>query len=92
MFYFYTIYHLDFYKSFIFIYLLHLLLQVREDEISELEFHLTEHCPLPVKGGVENNYGKINILLQTFISKGFVDTFSLVSDLAYVAQVWKTCL
>lgn len=60
--------------------------KVREDEISELEFHLTEHCPLPVKGGVENNYGKINILLQTFISKGFVDTFSLVSDLAYVAQ------
>ncbi|PFX22952.1 activating signal cointegrator 1 complex subunit 3-like [Stylophora pistillata] len=60
--------------------------KVREDEISELEFHLSEHCPLPVKGGVENNYGKINILLQTFISKGFVDTFSLVSDLAYVAQ------
>jgi len=61
--------------------------QVREDEISELEFHLTENCPLHVKGGVENNYGKINILLQTFISKGFVDSFSLVSDLGYVAQV-----
>lgn len=62
--------------------------QVREDEISELEVHMIEHCPLPVKGGVENNYGKINILLQTFISKGFVDSFSLVSDLGYVAQVY----
>jgi len=62
--------------------------QVREDEISELEVHMIEHCPLPVKGGVENNYGKINILLQTFISKAFVDSFSLVSDLGYVAQVY----
>ena len=61
--------------------------QVREDEISELEFHMTENCPLAVKGGVENSYGKVNILLQTFISKGFVDSFSLVSDLGYVAQV-----
>lgn len=61
--------------------------QVREDEISELEFHMTENCPLSVKGGVENSYGKVNILLQTFISKGFVDSFSLVSDLGYVAQV-----
>ncbi|KAL9968716.1 hypothetical protein ACROYT_G020835 [Oculina patagonica] len=60
--------------------------KVREDETSELEFHMSEHCPLPVKGGVENGYGKINILLQTFISKGFVDSFSLVSDLGYVAQ------
>lgn len=61
--------------------------QVREDEISELEFHIIENRPLPVKGGVENSYGKVNILLQTFISKGFVDSFSLVSDLGYVAQV-----
>lgn len=48
---------------------------------------MTENCPLAVKGGVENSYGKVNILLQTFISKGFVDSFSLVSDLGYVAQV-----
>jgi len=46
-----------------------------------------EHCPVDVKGGVENSYGKINILLQTFISRGYVDSFSLVSDQGYVAQV-----
>ena len=42
---------------------------------------------LPVKGGVENSYGKVNILLQVYISKEAVESFSLTSDLAYVAQV-----
>lgn len=39
---------------------------------------------------MENSYGKINILLQTYISRGEVDSFSLISDLSYVAQVSKT--
>ena len=59
---------------------------MREDELSELELHL-DNCWLPVKGGVENAYGKVNILLQTYISRGTVESFSLTSDLAYVAQV-----
>ncbi|CAB1334134.1 unnamed protein product, partial [Coregonus sp. 'balchen'] len=33
-----------------------------------------------------NGYGKINILLQTYIGRGEVDSFSLISDLSYVAQ------
>ena len=32
-------------------------------------------------------YGKVNILLQVYISREAVDSFSLTSDLAYVAQV-----
>ena len=60
--------------------------KVREDEISELEILLGD-CWLPVEGGVENSHGKVNILLQTYISQGTVESFSLVSDLAYVAQV-----
>ncbi|XP_031554350.1 activating signal cointegrator 1 complex subunit 3-like [Actinia tenebrosa] len=61
--------------------------KVREDEMAELEEHLHEDCLVhPVKGGVENSYGKVNILLQTYISRGHVESFSLVSDLAYVAQ------
>ena len=63
------------------------LLQVREDELSELDELLAETCRLPVKGGTENAYGKVNVLMQTFISRGSVDSFSLTSDLAYVAQV-----
>ena len=59
---------------------------MREDEISELEILLGE-CWLPVEGGVENSHGKVNILLQTYISQGTVESFSLISDLAYVAQV-----
>ncbi len=38
------------------------------------------------KGGADNPEGKVNILMQVFIGRGVVDNFSLVSDLAYVAQ------
>ena len=62
---------------------------MRDDEQSELEQHRDETCVLPVRGGVENFYGKVNILLQVYISREAVDSFSLTSDLAYVAQVSK---
>lgn len=65
--------------------------QVRDEELEELDRHQHETCCLPVAGGSENNHGKVNILLQTYISRGTVDAFSLVSDSAYVAQVGKLC-
>ncbi|NWH78990.1 ASCC3 protein, partial [Piaya cayana] len=61
-------------------------IKVREEEIEELYTLLNDFCELPAPGGVENNYGKINILLQTYISRGEMDSFSLISDSAYVAQ------
>ncbi|XP_045900311.1 activating signal cointegrator 1 complex subunit 3 [Micropterus dolomieu] len=61
-------------------------LKVRDEEMEELEQLLCNYCELPAAGGVENGYGKINILLQTYISRGEVDSFSLISDLSYVAQ------
>jgi activating signal cointegrator complex subunit 3 len=60
---------------------------VREEELIELDEHLSTNCHLPVAGGSENTYGKVNILLQTYISKSQLESFSLVSDSAYVAQV-----
>lgn len=48
---------------------------------------LSSYCHLAAAGGAENSYGKVNILLQTYISRGEVDSFSLISDLSYVAQV-----
>ncbi|XP_031431613.1 activating signal cointegrator 1 complex subunit 3 isoform X2 [Clupea harengus] len=60
--------------------------KVRDEESEELERLLTDVCQLPAAGGVENGYGKINILLQTYIGRGEVDSFSLISDLSYVAQ------
>uniref|UniRef100_A0A8C6SMC7 Activating signal cointegrator 1 complex subunit 3 n=1 Tax=Neogobius melanostomus TaxID=47308 RepID=A0A8C6SMC7_9GOBI len=61
-------------------------LKVRDEELEELDQMLSSFCELPAAGGVENAYGKVNILLQTYISRGEVDSFSLISDLSYVAQ------
>ncbi|KAG8582318.1 hypothetical protein GDO81_008009 [Engystomops pustulosus] len=61
-------------------------IKVREEESEELEHLIDNYCELPVAGGVENGYGKVNILLQTYIGRGEIDNFSLISDSAYVAQ------
>eukprot|EP00118_Oscarella_pearsei_P012973 m.99165 g.99165 ORF g.99165 m.99165 type:complete len:2211 (+) comp37045_c0_seq2:40-6672(+) len=61
-------------------------IKVRDEEANELQDLLQNTCVLPVKGGTENSYGKVNILLQAFVCRAMVDTFSLVSDMAYVAQ------
>jgi activating signal cointegrator complex subunit 3 len=60
-------------------------LKVRDEELTELDL-LNEACVLPVMGGVENQHGKVNCLIQSYISREKVEGFSLVSDLAYVAQ------
>ncbi|TSK34894.1 Activating signal cointegrator 1 complex subunit 3 [Bagarius yarrelli] len=60
--------------------------KVRDEEMEELEQLLSSFCELPAAGGVENGYGKVNILLQTYIGRGELDSFSLISDLSYVAQ------
>lgn len=51
-------------------------IKVREEEIEELDALLNNFCELSAPGGVENSYGKINILLQTYISRGEMDSFS----------------
>lgn len=58
--------------------------------MDELDGLLHEICVMQVPGGSENTYGKVNILLQTYISRHNMDAFSLVSDQAYVAQVTNT--
>ena len=64
--------------------------QVREDEMDELECLQHSSCQVVVAGGKENSHGKVNIMLQTYISRTSVDSFSLVSDMAYIAQVSLT--
>ncbi|TFK55802.1 Sec63-domain-containing protein [Heliocybe sulcata] len=59
--------------------------QTRESEQKELE-ELMNQAPCAVKGGTENSHGKVNILLQGYISGARVEDFALVSDTAYVAQ------
>lgn len=58
---------------------------VREEEQNELEMLARTSCPLEVRGGPSNKYGKISILIQLYISRGSIDTFSLVSDAAYIS-------
>lgn len=61
-------------------------LKVRDEEMDELDKLLREDCPFQVDGGSENAYGKVNILLQSFVSNANIENFALVSDAAYVAQ------
>ncbi|KAH9973099.1 Sec63-domain-containing protein [Lactifluus volemus] len=53
-------------------------IQVRENETNEL-LQLLELAPCNVKG-------KVNVLLQGYISWAFVEDFALISDMQYVAQ------
>ncbi|KAI0335591.1 Sec63-domain-containing protein [Cubamyces sp. BRFM 1775] len=60
-------------------------IQVRENEVKELEA-MMEAVPCAVKGGTESSQGKVNILLQAYISQQRPEDFALVSDQAYAAQ------
>uniref|UniRef100_H2Z645 Activating signal cointegrator 1 complex subunit 3 n=1 Tax=Ciona savignyi TaxID=51511 RepID=H2Z645_CIOSA len=61
-------------------------IKVRDDELTELDDLKDDFCHLPIKSGPEDTEGKTNILFQTFISSGEVRSFSLSSDLMYIAQ------
>ncbi|OSX59244.1 hypothetical protein POSPLADRAFT_1048584 [Postia placenta MAD-698-R-SB12] len=63
-------------------------IQVRENEVKELDqlMKSEETVPCYVKGGTDTSQGKVNILLQSYISGRRPDDFALVSDQAYAAQ------
>jgi len=59
---------------------------LREDEQQELKnCESGDFCPLSVKGS-DNQHGKVNILLQSYISQVQFDSFSLISDMSYISQ------
>ncbi|XP_022221242.2 activating signal cointegrator 1 complex subunit 3 [Drosophila obscura] len=59
-------------------------LKVRDDELEELDELRTDYCKLKPFGGSENVCGKVNILIQTYLSNGYVKSFSLMSDMSYI--------
>ena len=59
---------------------------VRESEVPELLKLIETVAPCQVKGGTNSSSGKVNVLLQAFISRAYIDDFALVSDSGYVAQ------
>ncbi|XP_055901918.1 activating signal cointegrator 1 complex subunit 3 [Eupeodes corollae] len=61
-------------------------LKVRDDELEELDELRHYSCKLSSNGGSDDIPGKVNILLQTYLSRGYIKSFSLVSDMSYIIQ------
>ena len=61
-------------------------INVREDELDELGDMVRQGCPIDVRGGPENSHGKVNILLQCYVSRVRFRSFALTMDAAYVAD------
>lgn len=62
------------------------MIPIRAEEKIELN-SLAERVPIPIKEIVtEDPLGKVNILLQAFISRLNLDGFALVSDMVYITQ------
>lgn len=61
-------------------------IKYREEEANELD-ELRRACHLPIAGGViETTKGKVSCLLQAYISRSYIESHSLISDLMYIAQ------
>lgn len=60
--------------------------QSRDTEGKELFKLKNDASPCEVAASIDTTHGKINILLQSYISRAKVEDFTLVSDMNYVAQ------
>jgi pre-mRNA-splicing helicase BRR2 len=60
-------------------------MRVREEEKLELS-KLLARVPIPIKEGVEEPSAKVNVLLQSFISKHKLDGFAIASDMIFIQQ------
>ncbi|VVC95095.1 unnamed protein product [Leptidea sinapis] len=61
-------------------------LKIRKEEITELWNLKDQYCELHIEDPPEDIHWKINILLQTYLSRGRVNASSLQSDLNYISQ------
>mmetsp|Transcript_17985 Transcript_17985/g.30596 ORF Transcript_17985/g.30596 Transcript_17985/m.30596 type:complete len:2161 (-) Transcript_17985:3045-9527(-) len=61
-------------------------LRLREEEIVELNKLHSKACPIEVLAPIDSPKGKAAILLQTYITGYFIQTFSLASDMNYISQ------
>nr|KAJ3419799.1 activating signal cointegrator 1 complex subunit [Polyrhizophydium stewartii] len=61
-------------------------IRVRNEELVEMKGLLKNECVCAVKGGTDTSHGKTNVLLQSYISRAYIEDFALVSDTAYVAK------
>lgn len=61
-------------------------IRFRDEEIPDLEKLASKYCPFKVEGGMDSAVGKVNILLQTYISRGTIESSTLNSDSYYITQ------
>lgn len=58
---------------------------VRQEEKMEVA-KLAEKCPIPIKENASDPLAKVNVLLQTYISRLKLEGFALMADMVYVTQ------
>ncbi|SGZ50263.1 CIC11C00000000239 [Sungouiella intermedia] len=58
---------------------------VRQEEKMEVS-KLADKCPIPIKENASDPLAKINVLLQTYISRLRLEGFALMADMVYVTQ------
>ncbi|KAF5285003.1 hypothetical protein FQR65_LT02315 [Abscondita terminalis] len=61
-------------------------MQVRPEELDDLDGLLDTYCEFPVAMGVENAEGKVFALMQTYLSRGYIKSISLASDMEFINQ------
>eukprot|EP00803_Ostreobium_quekettii_P005866 evm.model.scf_17.6 EVM.evm.TU.scf_17.6 scf_17:76728-98390(+) len=61
-------------------------MMVREEELPELDRVMSQGCPYEVRGGVENKEGKVDVLMQAYVSRVPLEAFSLIADMMYISQ------
>ena len=61
-------------------------LKVRDEEMDELDDLTHDSCQVPVAGGSENVHGKVNILIQTHISRYISDLCTMKPNLILPKQ------
>lgn len=58
---------------------------VRQEERLEVA-KLIEKCPIPIKEQPSDTLAKVNVLLQTYVSRFSLDGFALMADMVYITQ------
>jgi len=61
-------------------------IRVRAEELDEVDRIKKESCPIKTLAPVEEFSGKCNVLLQAYISRARVNSFTLISDTNYIAS------
>ena len=61
-------------------------LRVQPEELDEVDTLKKESCPPETLGPVEEFSGKCSVLLQAYVSKYRISSFTLISDTNYVAS------